>query len=101
MIFSLNSIKSSLFSLFVGGIIYGVQMPVNAQTITREQLDSMSIQDVIIFRNEQRRQARIVVSNCYNSPYIARSTCDIQYSQYSSLIANLNTYIAQRRAIGR
>jgi hypothetical protein len=72
-------LQRTLFSLCVWGISFAIQTPANAQRITREQLDSMSLQDVIIFKNEQRRQARIVVNNCYSSSYIARSTCDAQY----------------------
>ncbi len=102
MISYLKHLKKMLFPLAILEISLAIQMPANAQrVITREQLDRLSLQEVIIFRNEQRRQARIVVSNCYTSSYIARSTCDAQYLQYSNLIANLNTYIAQRRVSGR
>ncbi|MEH1836727.1 MAG: hypothetical protein V7L29_32960 [Nostoc sp.] len=96
-----NHVKSLLASLAIFGISLSIQMPANAQTITREQLDQFSLQEVIIFRNEQSRQAYIVVQNCYNSPYIAKSTCYAQYLQYTNLIANLDTYIAQRQVIGR
>jgi hypothetical protein len=101
MISHLNNLKQALVPVVVLGIYFAIQIPANAQRITREQLDRMSLQDVIIFKNEQRRQAKIVVANCYDSPYIARSTCYAQYLQYSNLIANLNTYIAQRRVMGR
>jgi hypothetical protein len=90
-----------LVYLAIFGISLSLQFPANAQRITRAQLDQLSIQDVIIFRNEQARQARIVIANCYRSPYIDKSTCYAQYLQYQNLIANLDTYIAQRRVSGQ
>jgi hypothetical protein len=90
-----------LLPLAIFGISLSIQLPANAQRITRAQLDRLSIQEVIIFRNEQARQARIVVNSCYRSPYIDRSICYAQYLQYQNLIANLDTYIAQRRVIGQ
>lgn len=90
-----------LLPLAIFGISLSVQFPANAQRITRAQLDQLSIQDVIIFRNEQARQGRIVVASCYRSPYIDRSICYAQYLRYQNLIANLDTYIAQRRVIGQ
>ncbi|MGI2908759.1 hypothetical protein [Tolypothrix sp. VBCCA 56010] len=97
----LKYFKKMLIPLAIFGISLTIQMPANAQRITREQLDRLSIQEVIIFRNEQARQAKIVIANCYNSPYIDNSTCYAQFLQYQNLIANLDTYIAQRRVIGQ
>lgn len=90
-----------LIPLAVFRVSLTIQMPANAQRITREQLDQLSTQEVIIFRNEQARQASIVLENCYDSPYIDNSICYAQHLQYQNLIANLDTYIFQRRAIGQ
>jgi ribonuclease I len=100
-LYHLKFFKKMLISLAIFGMSLTMQMPANAQRITRDQLDRLSIQQVIIFRNEQVRQARVVIANCYNSPYIDKSICYAQYLQYQNLIANLDTYIAQRRVTGQ
>lgn len=101
MILHFNHLKKILVSLAIFGIAFNMQMPANAQNITREQLDRLSLQELIILRNEQLRQAQIVVDNCKNSPYISESTCYAMELQYTNYFANLDNYIAQRRIIGR
>ncbi|MBD6617224.1 hypothetical protein FNW02_15630 [Komarekiella sp. 'clone 1'] len=96
-----NHFKKLLVSLAIVGMSFNLQMPVNAQNVTREQLDRLSLHELIILRNEQLRQARIVIANCYNSPYIPNSTCYAMRLQYRNYFANLNNYIAQRRVIGQ
>ena len=68
--YHLKYFKKMLIFLAILGVSLTIQIPANAQRITREQLDQLSIQEVMIFRNEQARQASIVLENCYNSPYI-------------------------------
>ncbi|NJR17502.1 MAG: hypothetical protein HC785_18495 [Calothrix sp. CSU_2_0] len=97
----ITDLRKALITLAVFGMALSLQMPANAQQrITREQLDQLSLNDVIIFRNEQLRQAEIVVNSCDDSSYIDSSTCYAQGLQYTNLIANLDIYIAQREAIG-
>ncbi|MGV0107516.1 UrcA family protein [Nostoc sp. DSM 114160] len=96
-----NHVKKALVSLAIIGISFNMQMSANAQTVTREQLDRLSLQELIILRNEQLRQANIVVANCYNSPYIPDSTCYAMELQYTNYFANLDNYIAQRQVIGQ
>lgn len=102
MIFHLNPFKKVLVYLAIFGISFNMHMPANAQRVTRQQLDRLSLQELRILKEEQLRQANIVLESCKNSPYNAiRSTCKIMRLQYVNYFANLDNYIAQRKILGQ
>jgi|GEM_PF-5077124 hypothetical protein len=102
MMFHFHNFKKVLVTLAILGISFNIQMPANAQRVTRQQLDRLSLQELRILRGEQLRQANIVLESCRSSPYDAiRSTCRIMRSQYVNYFANLDNYIAQREILER
>ncbi|MBD2771816.1 hypothetical protein [Iningainema tapete] len=102
MMFHFHYFKKALVSLAIFGIFLNIPMPVKAQNVvSRQQLDQLSLQELRILRREQARQARIIIGNCYRSPYIDSSICYTQYLQYQKYFADLDNYIAQRRVRGR
>ncbi len=99
MMFHFNYFKKILIFLAIFAAYVNMPILVNAQVITPRQLNQLSLTDLYILRNEQRRQARIVFRNCYNT-YIW-STCNAERLKYDQYFVQLNNYIAQREIRGK
>lgn len=69
---------------------------------TRQQLDSLSLDEVIVVYRHELNNANIVIGSCYQgaaSYPILRSSCDIQKIQWENYFAQFRLYIQKRKLI--
>ncbi|MCC5602215.1 hypothetical protein [Nostoc favosum] len=95
---SQNAKKIILFVIFLCSVLYAPQ----TLAATRQQLDNLTLDEVLALYEHELNNANIVLESCYQgaaSYPIMRSSCDIQKTQWENYFAQFRLYIQQRRLI--